>query len=66
MSARFEFAFPCSPGEIRSFDLQAIREASIPLPVMNRTNRTANPKKQDRIKSKFRRLASRAPICKFS
>jgi len=44
MSPRFEFAFSCSPGEIRSFDLQAIREASIPLAIMNGTNKDCESK----------------------
>lgn len=44
MSARFEVAFSCSPGEIRSFGLQAIREANIPLPVMNGTNKNCESK----------------------
>lgn len=44
MSARFEFAFSCSTGEIRSFDLQAIREANIPLPVISDTNKDCESK----------------------
>lgn len=44
MSARFEFAFSCSTGEIRSFDLQAIQEASISLPVMSDTNKDCESK----------------------
>lgn len=64
MSARFEFAFSCSPGAIRPDKLQRIVQASVPFPVMERANQDCNQNKKARSKAQpTDSRQGRAPIC---
>jgi len=46
MSARFTFAFPSSPPEVRSSHLRTVRQIIIPFPVMDSTNKDCEARQE--------------------
>lgn len=48
MSARFEFAFSCSPGVIRSSEVETVRQTVISFPVTHGNNKDCNQDKKKR------------------
>jgi hypothetical protein len=58
MSARFKFAFSCSPGAMRFDDFCGIQRTSIPFSVMERASQDCNQDRKSPLRSTAYRFAA--------